>query len=309
MHFLVVGPGAMGCLFSARLKRAGYDVTLLDYIEERARQINNQGIRVQGLSEEYRIHVPTVSGTFPTVPDLVLICVKSYKTRDAALAIRHGIGPQTVLVTLQNGLGNVEILQEFFGEERVLGGVTAEGATLLGSGEIRHAGQGDTIIGPGGDPDDPAEKLVSAFNQAGFNCNSADHVKNLIWGKLIVNVGINPLTAITRLKNGLLPDLSGTRMIMEEAVKEAVAVARAKGIDLPYSDPLARVIEVCRATAGNVASMLQDVLKQRQTEIDAINGAIVREGKEMNIPTPINRTLTALVQAIQDSYAKIVRDG
>jgi 2-dehydropantoate 2-reductase len=296
----------MGCLFAARLKKAGYDVTLLDYIEERARRINDQGILVQGLSEEFKIKVPTVSSTFPTVPDLVLICVKSYKTRDAALAIRQGIGPKTMLVTLQNGLGNVEILQEIFGKERVLGGVTAEGATLLGPGKIRHAGQGDTIVGPGRDPNGPAENLVFAFNRAGFNSKSADHVNDLIWGKLIVNVGINPLTAITRVKNGRLPDLPGTRMIMEEAVKEAVSVARAKGIDLPYPDPLARVIEVCHATAGNVASMLQDVLKQRQTEIDAINGAIVREGKVMNIPTPVNLTLTSLVQAIQDSYAEQV---
>ena len=94
MHFLVVGPGAMGCLFAARLKKAGYDVTLLDYIEERARQINNQGILVQGLSEEYSIKVPTVSGTFPTAPDLVLICVKSYKTRDAAQFIKQGMVPR-----------------------------------------------------------------------------------------------------------------------------------------------------------------------------------------------------------------------
>ena len=306
MHFLVIGPGAMGCLFAARLKKAGYDVTLLDYIEERARQINHQGILVQGSNEEYRVKVPTVSGTVPTSPDLVLICVKSYKTRDAAQAIKKGIGPQTVLVTLQNGVGNVEVLQEIFGKERVLGGVTAEGATLLGPGKIRHAGQGDTIVGPGRDSNGPAKKLVSAFNKAGFNSKSADHVDDLIWGKLIINVGINPLTAITRLKNGRLPDLPGTRMIMEEAVKEAVAVARAKGVDLPYPDPLARVIEVCHATAENVASMLQDVLNQRQTEIDAINGAIVREGNAMNIPTPVNLTLTSLVQAIHDSYAERV---
>jgi 2-dehydropantoate 2-reductase len=261
---------------------------------------------VQGLSEEYRVKVPTISNTLSTVPDLVLICVKSYKTREAAQAIEPFIGPKTVLVTLQNGVGNVEILQEIFGEDRVLGGVTAEGATLLGPGKIKHAGRGDTIIGPGRDPDGPAEKLVSAFNRAGFNSKSADHVTDLIWGKLIVNVGINPLTAITRLKNGRLPGLPAIRIIMEEAVREAVEVSQAKGIDLPYPDPLARVIEVCHATAENVASMLQDVLNKKQTEIDAINGAIVREGKELNIPTPINLTLTSLVQAIQDSYMERV---
>jgi 2-dehydropantoate 2-reductase len=306
MHFLVVGPGAMGCLFAARLKNAGHDVTLLDYIPERAEQINRQGILVQGVTGEYKVQVPTLSGTIPNTPDLVLLCVKSYKTREAAQAIKEGIGPQIAIVTLQNGVGNVEILQEIFGKERVLGGVTAEGATLLGPGKIRHAGRGETIVGPGRDPNGPAEKLVSAFNHAGFRSKSANHVSDLIWGKLIVNVGINPLAAITGLKNGHLPELPGTRMVMEEAVKEAVAVAQAKGIDLPYPDPLARVIEVCRATAGNVASMLQDVLNRRQTEIDAINGAIVREGKALGLPTPVNLTLASLVQAIQDTYQERV---
>ena len=164
------------------------------------------------------------------------------------------------------------------------------------------AGQGETIIGPGGDLNSPAEKLVSAFNQAGFKTRSADNVNDLIWGKLIINVGINALTAITRLKNGRLPELRGTRLIMEEAVKEAVAVARAKDIQLPYPDPLGRVIEVCQATAGNIASMLQDVINEKETEVDFINGAIVREGKAMGIPTPINLTLTSLVQAIQETY-------
>lgn len=302
MYFLVVGPGAMGCLFAARLKKAGFDVTLLDYIEKRATQTNKQGILVQGVTGEYLVHVPTVSGSFPAEPDMVLLCVKSYKTREAAQALNRDIGAQTVVVTLQNGVGNVEILQEIFGEERVLGGVTAEGATLLDPGKIRHAGQGDTIVGPGGNPNGPAEKLVSAFNQAGFKSKSADNINDLIWGKLIVNVGINALTAITRLKNGRLPELPGTHRIMEEAVKEAVAVALAKGIDLPHPDPLGRVIEVCHATAENVASMLQDVLGERQTEIDAINGAIVREGKLLSIPTPVNLVLTSLVQTIQETY-------
>jgi len=302
MRFLVVGPGAMGCLFAARLKKAGYDVTLLDYIEERAEQINEQGIMVEGVSGEHKVNVPTLAGNIPTPPDLVLICVKSYKTREASQTIKRGLGPETVVVTLQNGVGNLEILEEMFGRQRVLGGVTSEGATLLGPGKTRHAGQGETIIGPGGDPNSPAEKLVSAFNQAGFKTRSADNVNDLIWGKLIINVGINALTAITRLKNGRLPELRGTRLIMEEAVKEAVAVARAKDIQLPYPDPLGRVIEVCQATAGNIASMLQDVINERETEVDFINGAIVREGKAVGIPTPVNFTLTSMVQVIQDTY-------
>jgi 2-dehydropantoate 2-reductase len=302
LKFLVVGPGAMGCLFAARLSKAGFDVTLLDYIPERAKQINEQGVVVEGVTGQYTVKVPTVAGDLSSSPDLVLICVKSYKTRQASETIQSSLPADAVVVTLQNGVGNVEILEHIFGKERILGGVTSEGATLLGPGKIRHAGQGETIIGPGGDPDGPAEKLVSAFGQAGFKTKSVDNVSHLIWGKLIINVGINALTAITRLKNGRLPKVPGTRLVLEEAVKEAVSVAAAKNIQLPYPDPLDRVIQVCEATAGNIASMLQDVLKEKETEVDAINGAIVREGKALGIPTPVNLTLTSLVHAIQETY-------
>jgi 2-dehydropantoate 2-reductase len=302
MHFLVVGPGAMGSLFAARLKKAGFEVTLLDYIRERATQINDQGIQVEGVTGHYTVKVPTMTGSLPKPPDLVLICVKAYNTREAALNIESWLKPETAVVTLQNGVGNLEILSEIFGGERVLGGVTAEGATLLGPGKIRHAGRGETIIGPSGNPGTPADKMVDAFNRAGFQTRSVNDVKDLIWGKLLINVGINALTAITRLKNGRLPELEGTRLVMEEAVKEAAAVAKAKNIKLPYNDPVGRVIEVCRSTGGNIASMLQDVLKTKLTEIDFINGAIVREGRALGIPTPVNLTLTSLVQVIQKTY-------
>jgi 2-dehydropantoate 2-reductase len=292
----------MGCLFAARLSKAGFHVTLLDYIEERAKQINEQGILVEGVTGEYTVKVPTVTRDLPSSPDMVLICVKSYKTRQASENIKAWLPAKAVVVTLQNGLGNVEILEQVFGKKRTLGGVTSEGATLLGPGKIKHAGQGETIIGPAGDPNGPAENLVSAFKQADFKAESVDNVTDLIWGKLIVNVGINALTAITRLKNGRLPEVPGTRLVLKEAVKEAVAVAAAKNIQIPYPDPLGRVMQVCEATAGNMASMLQDVLKEKETEVDAINGAIVREGEALGIATPVNLTLTSLVHAIQETY-------
>jgi 2-dehydropantoate 2-reductase len=248
------------------------------------------------------VKVPTVLGDTPISADMVLLCVKSYKTRQVSETISAWLPKDAVVVTLQNGVGNLEILAHVFGKERILGGVTSEGATLLGSGKIRHAGQGETIIGPAGDPNGLAERLVSAFAQAGFKTKSADNVSDLIWGKLIINVGINALTAITRLKNGRLPEVSGTRLVLHEAVKEAVAVAEAKDVQLPYPDPLGRVMQVCEATAGNVASMLQDVLKEKETEVDAINGAIVREGEALGIPTPVNLTLTSLVHAIEETY-------
>ena len=304
MRFLIVGPGAMGCLFSARLKKAGFDVTLLDYDRERAMLINDQGVIVEGILGEYEVKVPTTAGSPETIPDLVMICVKSYKTREAGESVKSIIGQDTKVLTLQNGIGNIEILEEVHGRENVLGGVTAEGATLLAPGKIRHAGQGDTIIGPSGGPESVVKRAVLALNKAGFKSRSEENVQSLIWGKLIINVGINALTAITGLKNGRLPEFPGTKHVLAEAVREAVAVAEAKGIELPYSEPIDRVVGVCQATSGNIASMLQDVLKRRMTEIEAINGAIVREGENTGIPTPVNQTLTNLVQTIQESYTE-----
>ena len=304
MHFLIVGPGAMGCLFGSRLKKAGHDVTLMDYRQDRADLINEQGITVEGVTGKYRVHVPAVTGKISPAPDVVLICVKSNQTRTVSEGLKAWLGPEARVVTLQNGLGNLEILEEAFGQERVLGGVTAEGATLLGPGHIKHAGQGETIIGPQGPPEGPVAEIVSAFNAAGFDTRTVDNVNDLIWGKLIINVGINALTAITRLKNGRLPEIERIKTVMDQAVYEAVAVANAKDIRLPYPDPLERVLEVCRATAGNIASMLQDVLKQRLTEVAFINGAIVREGEALGLPTPINRALTCLVQAIEQTYSE-----
>lgn len=307
--FLIVGPGAMGCLFAARLKLAGFDVAVLDYKQSRANTLNTSGIFVKGVTGEYSVKMPgIIPGKLPFEPDFALFCVKSYKTEDAALALKPFLPQVSSIVTLQNGLGNFEILEKTFGKGRVCGGVTAEGATLLETGKIRHAGQGDTIVGPTG-AGSPVPELVEALNKAGFNARSEQNVQGLIWGKLIINVGINALTAITGLKNGRLPEIKGTRSLLESAVKEAVKVAEAGNIELPYQDPIGRVIEVCKATSGNIASMLQDVLNKRITEIDFINGAIVREGKALNIPTPVNETLTAIVKTIQGTYDERILPG
>jgi 2-dehydropantoate 2-reductase len=298
LHLLMVGAGAMGCLFAARLKRAGFQVTLLEKVQETVDSINADGITVEGVTGEYRVMVPAYSVRAPHEADLVIICVKSYDTREAGQTIHPWLQPDAPVLTLQNGVGNIEILRELFGKERVLGGTTAEGATVLHPGKIRHAGQGETIIGGG----KAAGEIVPVFEKADFNIRAVDDINPFLWGKLIINVGINALAAITRLKNGRLPELKGTRIIMEELVSEAVAVVKAKNISIPYPDPVGRVVEVCKATADNVASMLQDVLNKKRTEIDSINGAVVREGAALGIPTPVNFTLISLVQALEETY-------
>jgi 2-dehydropantoate 2-reductase len=306
MRILVVGAGAMGCLFAARLKMAGNDVILFEIVEEWADKINRRGIKVEGVTGEYGVQVHAFSKTIPSSPDLVLMCVKSYDTRSAAEAIRLLLRPDTAVLTLQNGLGNVETLTQILEGSKVLGGITSEGATVLAPGKIRHAGRGETLIGAEKEKRTLVESIVLVFRGAGFACSSVENVQSLIWGKLIINVGINALTAITRLRNGRLPQFKGTRLILEQAVLEAVAVATAKNVELPYPDPVARTLKICQATSENVSSMLQDVLKKRTTEIESINGAIVREGKTLSIPTPVNLTLTSLVQSIQESYRESI---
>ena len=307
MNFLVVGPGAMGCLFAGHLKKAGHQVVILDYKEERANHINGNGISLEGVGGDFNVQVSAVTEKPSLKIHVALVCVKAYQTDEVAQTLSSWLDPDVMVLTLQNGLGNFETLKKKLGDKRVLGGVTAEGATVLGPGHVRHAGRGPTIIGPAGPDDGPAANIVSAFSDAGFDIRAVDEVDDLIWGKLIVNVGINALAAITKLKNGRLPDIDATRQVMKEAVLEAVKVADVKGIKLPFPDPIERVLEVCRGTADNIASMLQDVLAQRATEIRFINGAIVSEGRSLGIPTPVNFTLSCLVEAFQDSYNEAVR--
>jgi 2-dehydropantoate 2-reductase len=304
MKILIVGPGAMGCLFSARLFNAGYDVTLLDHINKRADKIARQGIIVQGVSGNYTARVPVISKPSDMKPDFIFICVKSGNTGEAAESVKDVFTENTLVATLQNGLGNVEIIKKILGDNRVIGGITSEGATSLGDGKIRHAGTGHTILGPQKDFGDSLEFIIEALNNAGFSASSVDNVDDLIWGKLIINAGINALAAITGLKNGKLPEYEGSLSIMKHAVEEAVSVSMANNINLPYDDPFEKVLEVCRDTSGNIASMLQDVLNKKVTEIDFINGAICREGEKSGISAPVNQTLTSLIRAIEAGYAE-----
>ena len=198
----------------------------------------------------------------------------------------------------------MEALSEAVGSNRVWGGTTAQGATELGLGQIRHGGRGDTAIAPvkpGADAD-RLQETASILNAANVSTKVEADVNSLIWSKLIVNVGINPLTALTRLRNGQLLEHLGTQSIMEDAVAEAAAVAEALKVKLLYPEPLERVREVARVTAPNVASMLQDILAMRRTEIDHINGAVADHGAKLGIPTPVNQTLTDLIKTIQASY-------
>jgi 2-dehydropantoate 2-reductase len=304
MKIVIVGPGAMGSLFAALLSKSREEVWLLAKDKERGSKLNEKGISLEGISGNWQAKVKvTAQPEEIGAADLVIICVKSYDTKEACLSAKPLIGTSTLVLTLQNGLGNIEIIGEVVGQEKVLGGVTNQGATLLDTGQIRHAGKGETVIGRI-DGKIPVElrQIREIFNKAGLETRISRDIKGLLWSKLIINVGINALTAITRLHNGKLIEFEGTRRILREAVTEAIRIAKRKRIKLIYDDPLAKVEAVCEATAANISSMLQDVIRKKRTEIDFINGVIVRQGQELGIPTPINSVFLDLVKTIESSY-------
>ncbi len=301
MRIAIVGAGAMGSLFGGLLAEAGEDVVLVDVWEEHMRAINERGLRIRGVSGDRVVRVKaTTKHAEVGVVDLVLLQVKSYATEKAIRDALPMVGERTVVLTLQNGLGNVEKIAAVVGRERVLAGTTAHGATVLGPGEIYHAGRGPTVIGEvDGRITDRVKAIAELFNRAGIETEVTDNIMGAVWTKMLANVAINALTAITGLYNGELLELEETKAVMLKAVDEAVAVAKAMGIKLLVEDPHEFVLGIARATATNKSSMLQDVERGRRTEIDAINGMIVHYGRELGIPTPVNEALVAAVKGIE----------
>ena len=305
MKVTIIGPGATGILLATHLARAKNEVWLLDKRTERAQTIRKEGIRVEGLSRIAAKVNASVEAREIGRCDAVILCVKSYDTEEAIKKAVDLIKEETYVLTLQNGIGNIQILNDVVGEDKVIAGVTQQAATLLGVGHLRHTGRGETIIGRANKkPLGKARVILGLLNQSGLSAHSTRDINVLIWSKLVINVGINALSAITRLKNGLLLDYPGARELMRQAVSEALRVAKRKRIKLSYDDPIQKVESVCKVTCANLSSMLQDVLNKKQTEIDFINGAIVRQGKSLGIVTPVNEVLTNLVNTIEASYAK-----
>ena len=305
MKIAVVGAGAMGSLFGAMLAQAGNQVWLYDVWLEHVHAINQDGLRIEREGQTRTVDLKATSDPAQIGrADLVIIFVKSTQTRTAAETARDLAGSEGAVMTLQNGMGNADVIAEFIEPDRILAGTTSHGATMLGAGCIRHAGIGATTIGSwaaGGAGRERAGKIADFFNQAGIETQAVDEVRRVIWDKLLINVGINAITALSGIKNGQILDLEITRELSRAAVEEAMAVARAKAINIK-SNAVDIVFKVAQATAANRSSMGQDVDNKRQTEIPAINGFIVREAKKLGIATPVNFALTALVETVQSHY-------
>lgn len=305
-RIVVLGPGAMGCLFAALLKKCGRDVMLLDHRRERADFINDRGLILERAGETDTIPVPATADPAAAGPAaLVIVCVKAYDTA-AAAQTAAACGPDAQVLSLQNGVGNVEALTAALGPERVLGGTTAQGANLVGPGHVRHAGNGETVVGEPGGGTARAARAAELFVSCGLTARVTEDLDSVVWSKLVINAAINPLTALFRVRNGALAEVPAARALMEEAAAEAAAVAGARGVRLLYPDAPAKVAAVAQATAENISSMHADVRAKRRTEIEQICGAVVSEAERLGVPAPVNRALLMLVRGLEGSYGRIV---
>ena len=303
MKIAIVGAGAMGSLFGSLLHETGAEVWLLDIWQAHVDTIEAQGLSVEvaGKTHTVKPRAVTQAQEIGQV-DLAIVFVKSTVTAAAAETSAELVGKTGMVLTLQNGLGNAEIIAEYIDPERILAGTTAQAATLLGPGAIRHAGTGITRIGVwAGTAGDEAQKVTELFNKAGIETELMTDIKPLIWNKLLINVGINAITALTGIKNGEILDLDVTKKLCQAAVEEAEALARALGINV-MENPVAHVFEVAKATAANRSSMGQDVDNRRMTEIRTINGKVAELARRNGIGAPTNDALSALIETLQAHY-------
>jgi 2-dehydropantoate 2-reductase len=284
---LILGTGAMACYLGARLARFGRaPVTLAGTWAAGLLALHDRGIRVTERGAEWTVSIGSTPLSGPFGPaDVVLVLVKSYRTEAVAAIAGRVLLPSGLAITLQNGLGNREVL-EAVAPGRVRVGIATIGATLLGPGRVRGF-PGTIALGTETPTGDTTGRLVKLLGQSGFETEVTADIDRMVWRKLAVNCAINALSALVGKTNGALLESDEARATLLRAAREVGEVAAAKGIVLGLN-PGALAIDVAEQTAANRSSMLQDLERGARTEIDSLNGAVVREGRALGVPTPIN---------------------
>jgi 2-dehydropantoate 2-reductase len=298
MKIAVVGAGAMGAIFGARFAQAGHDTHLVDVAVPLVDKINSEGITVVREADETVTQVPATTDPASVGPvDLVVFCVKCYHTPSAAEAARPLVDSGTVVASLQNGWGNGDVLAGVFPPEQIVVGVTYNSGTVLDVGRVAHPGVGPTTVGSFTDGGRGPERLAEALRDGGLEATVASPIRPEIWKKLILNAATLPTAALIGMNAGALTAHPDMKQLVSETAREAVAVARALGYDIDEQERLDAIHGLLERAGPARGSMLQDFEAGRRTEIDVINGAVVRAGDESGVPVTINRTFVRLVKA------------
>jgi len=278
-EILIVGTGALATLFAARLARAGHAVSMLGTWQNGLQALEEAGARLvesDGSQYAFPVNARQDPGSVRGA-GMAIVLVKAWQTERAAQQLAECLAPDGVAVTLQNGIGNREILIRSLGEGRVAIGTSTTGAMLLGPGLVRAGGKGIVSL----EQHPKLGPLEQALREALFNVRVVKDAGSLIWGKLVINAAINPLTALLRVTNGELLKRPAARALMGDLACEVAAVAEAEGVRLPFESPIQAAEQVARETSGNHSSMFQDIRRGARTEIDAICGAVATGGQSM----------------------------
>lgn len=301
-----MGAGAIGSFFGGYLAKGGNDATIIAR-ESHVKAIKRYGLTVEGASGKHIVKVKAVTtpAHLKETFDLILLTVKAYDTRQAVTEIQTLMENNSVLLCLQNGLSMEEIASEIVGKDRVLRGVTINGALLKEPGLVMHTGKGETIIGElDGKITARTQKIAEAFSKADLPTRVTKNIEGTVWTKILINAGINPFGALTGMTNGELIIIPELKELMTEAVIEGTNVAKKIDVELE-GEPVSLMIKTAEMTAQNKNSMLQDVEKGKRTEIDFINGAISNLGKRKGVKTPLNNLLTHLVKGLEANRLKV----
>lgn len=297
----VMGAGAVGCYFGGMLARAGAPVTLIG----RAQHIdaflhNGLTLEIAGSRQQIPVFASTSADAVRSA-DVVLFCVKTLDTEDAARAIAPHLAPGAIVLSLQNGVDNVERIRTSAGIEAVPT-VVYVGTQMAGPGWVKHTARGELVIGSTALSEPPAalEAVVSLFTRAGVPCKISANVAAELWTKMIINCSYNAMSALGRAKYHRLIGNEWTRAVMQQIVAEAVAVARGLGVHFADAELVKTTLSIGETMPLTMSSTAQDIARGKRTEIDSLNGCIVRKGKELGIATPVNQTLHALVKLLEE---------
>lgn len=301
------GGGAMGGLWGGYLADAGQEVTLIDVSAPAVDAINANGLSIEekdGGKREVRVPASRDPGAVGPV-DLIVNFVKCYHTDAAIRSALPMMGPETAVLSLQNGWGNAPRIAAIAGEDRVLVGLTYHGATLLGPGQVKHPGVGMTYIGElGGEETPRLQRVVETFRAAGFETTLSPRILEEVWKKLALNACTLPTASLLRFYAHQLVEHEGMMAMMRAILHEVVAVARAQDIPLDVDERWDAITGLLRRAIGGKASMLQDVEARRRTEIDVINGAIVEAGRRHGVPTPHNESMVWLIRSLEETFVE-----
>ena len=299
MKICIIGAGAMGGLYGARLIRAGQDVSFVDNRQDVVHNINRDGLHLSGVDGEHWIPGPASVDAADFAPaDIAFIHTDTNNTGNAALHAQKVLSADGGwAITFQNGIGNVETLQDVLGPARVVGGISYHSAASPAPGHSDHTNAGRTFIGElNGADSGRIRQLNDLLTGAGFDVNVAEDIESVIWSKFVLNCAVNPVSAMTGLRTGEIGASEPARDFQQAILDEVLEVVQARGISLGDTDPRATV-EGFTGRLFNRPSMLQHMDAGLATEIDSLNGAVVREGQRLGVDTPFNQALTLLVKA------------